>query len=98
MVRTRLIGRYQVSNAALALSVLDRVWERFPRLTLESVYRGMEAAFWPGRLELLHRDPSTEQIKELLISNKKQITFDQFIREELQAQADIKDLRSADNR
>ena len=56
-VRTRLIGRYQVSNAALALSVLDRVWERFPRLTLESVYRGMEAAFWPGRLELLHREP-----------------------------------------
>lgn len=41
---------------------------------------------------------STEQIKELLISNKKQIAFDQFIREELQAQADIKDLRSADNR
>ena len=56
-VRTSLIGRYQVSNAALALLALGRTWSRFPRLTPESVRRGMESAFWPGRLEAVCRDP-----------------------------------------
>lgn len=56
-VRTRLVGRYQVSNAALALLALDRVWDRFPRLTPENVCKGMEAAFWPGRMEVVCREP-----------------------------------------
>lgn len=57
-VNTRLIGRYQVANAALALSALGRVRERFPRLTPEGVRKGMEAARWPGRLEVLSLTPT----------------------------------------
>lgn len=56
-VTTRLIGRYQVSNAALALSALGRIRGRFSRLASENILRGMETASWPGRLEVLHRDP-----------------------------------------
>lgn len=56
-IRIRMVGRYQVSNAALALSVLERTWDRFPRLTPESVREGMEAAFWPGRLEVVRKAP-----------------------------------------
>ena len=56
-IRIRMVGRYQVSNAALALSALERTWDRFPRLTPEIVRRGMEAAFWPGRLEVVRKAP-----------------------------------------
>ena len=56
-IRIRMVGRYQVSNAALALSVLERTWDRFPRLTPESVREGMEAAFWPGHLEVVRKAP-----------------------------------------
>lgn len=56
-VRTRMIGRYQVSNAALALLAIDRVRDRFVRLSPENVRKGMEIAFWPGRLELLGLHP-----------------------------------------
>lgn len=56
-IRIRMVGRYQVSNAALALSALERTWDRFPRLTPESVREGMEAAFWPGRLEVVRKAP-----------------------------------------
>ena len=52
-VRTRLLGRYQVFNAALALSVLSRVTEKFSRLTEETIRAGILNARWPGRLEVI---------------------------------------------
>lgn len=56
-VRTRMIGRYQLSNAALALSSLSCVMEALPRLSPAGILRGMEDARWPGRMELLSRSP-----------------------------------------
>jgi dihydrofolate synthase/folylpolyglutamate synthase len=56
-VRTRLIGRYQVANAALALSVLSCLGGRFDRLTELAIRQGMWHAHWPGRLEVVSRDP-----------------------------------------
>lgn len=58
-VKTRLTGRYQLSNASLALCALSHVREAFPRITDESILRGMAAASWPGRLEILGGDPLT---------------------------------------
>ena len=52
-VRTRLLGRYQVSNAALALSVLSRVTEKLSRLTKDTIRTGILNARWPGRLEIV---------------------------------------------
>ena len=52
-VRTRLIGAYQVKNAALALSALSKVRGVLPGITEASLREGMAAATWPGRLEAL---------------------------------------------
>lgn len=56
-IRTRLTGRYQLDNAALALLALSCVRETLPHVTPEAIQRGMEDARWPGRLEVLSRDP-----------------------------------------
>ncbi|MDR1979809.1 MAG: bifunctional folylpolyglutamate synthase/dihydrofolate synthase [Synergistaceae bacterium] len=56
-VRTKLIGRYQVVNAALALSALSCLTERFDGLTESAIRLGMLRARWPGRLEIVSRDP-----------------------------------------
>jgi dihydrofolate synthase/folylpolyglutamate synthase len=53
--RTGLLGRYQVSNAALALSVLSCVTGKFTRLTEDAIRKGMLNARWPGRLEIMPR-------------------------------------------
>ena len=57
VVRTGLIGRYQVSNAMLALSAVSRVMGVFPKVTPSAVLRGMAGAKWPGRLEVVSRSP-----------------------------------------
>jgi dihydrofolate synthase/folylpolyglutamate synthase len=56
-VRTKLIGRYQVANAALALSVLSCLRGRFDHLTESAIGEGMWRARWPGRLEAVSQDP-----------------------------------------
>ena len=56
-VRTRLIGEYQIKNAALAMSALLLVSGELPGITAESIREGMSSAAWPGRLEVVSREP-----------------------------------------
>ena len=56
-VRTNLIGRYQVNNAALALSVIACVKESFSKISVSTILNGMKKASWPGRLEIISRNP-----------------------------------------
>ena len=56
-VRTRLIGEYQIKNAALAMSALLLVRGELPGITAESIREGMSSAAWPGRLEVVSREP-----------------------------------------
>ena len=56
-VRTSLIGGYQVSNAALALSAVSFIRESFPKITEDSIRAGMLKAKWPGRLETVSKNP-----------------------------------------
>lgn len=56
-VRTNLIGGYQVKNAALALSAISQIRESFPKITDDSIRAGMLNATWPGRLEIMSRNP-----------------------------------------
>ena len=53
--RTRMLGRHQALNAALALSVLSRVTDcaKFSRLTEDTIRAGILNARWPGRLEIV---------------------------------------------
>ena len=56
-VRTGLIGKYQINNAMLALSAISLVRDSFPNITDDSILRGMLKAKWPGRLEIISREP-----------------------------------------
>ena len=52
-----LAGAYQAENAALALTALERLREKGWRIPEEAVRRGFAAVHWPGRFEVLGRDP-----------------------------------------
>ena len=56
-LRTSLIGGYQVSNAALALSAVSFIRDSFPKITEDSIRAGMLKAKWPGRLETVSKNP-----------------------------------------
>lgn len=56
-VRTRLIGGYQVKNAGLALSALSLLMKDFAGISESSIREGMMCASWPGRLEVVAKNP-----------------------------------------
>ncbi|MBQ7169190.1 MAG: bifunctional folylpolyglutamate synthase/dihydrofolate synthase [Synergistaceae bacterium] len=56
-IRTGLIGGYQVRNAAVALSAISLIRGSFPRITEDSIREGMLNARWPGRLEVVSKNP-----------------------------------------
>ncbi len=53
----RLMGRHQILNAATALTAVAALRREGIAIPDDAVYRGMERAFWPGRLEVLRRQP-----------------------------------------
>jgi len=53
-LRVGLLGRHQAANAAVALGVIDALGERWGIAVDEPILRrGLAAARWPGRLEVL---------------------------------------------
>ncbi|MBI5379292.1 MAG: bifunctional folylpolyglutamate synthase/dihydrofolate synthase [Nitrospirae bacterium] len=56
-VRVGLAGRHQAVNAAMALAALEVLNERGVRVDGEAVRRGLAAARWEGRLEVLGERP-----------------------------------------
>lgn len=52
-----LAGAYQAENAALALTALEALREKGWRIPDEAIRRGLAAVRWPGRFEVLGRDP-----------------------------------------
>ena len=52
-----LAGTYQAENAALALTALESLREKGWRIPDEAIRRGLAAVRWPGRFEVLGRDP-----------------------------------------
>lgn len=51
-----LAGTYQVYNAALVLTVIEVLSKKF-RLPESAIYEGLASVKWPGRFELLRKDP-----------------------------------------
>ncbi len=49
-----LAGTHQQENAVIALAVLDAIAERFPKLSIETIQKGLATVSWPGRLQMLH--------------------------------------------
>jgi dihydrofolate synthase/folylpolyglutamate synthase len=52
-----LLGAYQIENAATAYAALQTLAERGLPVSAEAIRRGFAAARWPGRFELLQKEP-----------------------------------------
>ena len=56
-VFTPLTGRFQIYNAALALSSVSRVLDRLKKITPENILLGLKNTCWPGRFEIISKRP-----------------------------------------
>lgn len=56
-LKISLLGRYQVRNACTAVTAVDRLRLHGWNISEEALRSGLEEAHWPGRVELLQRDP-----------------------------------------
>lgn len=52
-----LLGAHQISNAATAVATLKMAEQHGLSITNESIENGLVEVQWPGRLEILNRDP-----------------------------------------
>lgn len=53
----RLLGKYQMENAMAVLDIIDGLRRRGYSVSEEAIRQGLRDAHWPGRFELLSRDP-----------------------------------------
>ncbi len=56
-LKTSLLGLYQVRNAVTAVVTAEALADKGYNITEKSLREGLYSAHWPGRLELLQRDP-----------------------------------------
>jgi dihydrofolate synthase/folylpolyglutamate synthase len=56
-IKLGLAGMHQVGNAAIALTLALLLQQEFPQISQESIRCGLEKAIWPGRLEVILKDP-----------------------------------------
>ena len=52
-----LLGDHQMHNAAVVLAVIDTLIEKDWKISEENIYDGMASVTWPGRFDIMHRDP-----------------------------------------
>ena len=52
-----LLGDHQMHNAAVVLCVIDTLIEKGWRITEQNIYDGMAQVSWPGRFDIMHKDP-----------------------------------------
>jgi len=52
-----LLGRHQLENATAAVAALEVLAEKGFNITQESITKGLEQTSWPGRFQVLSRDP-----------------------------------------
>jgi len=56
-LRTKLLGAYQAENAGAAIAIVEELAERNLLVTEEEIRKGLLASKWPGRLDIVSRDP-----------------------------------------
>jgi dihydrofolate synthase/folylpolyglutamate synthase len=52
-----LLGRHQAVNAAVVLGIIEALAETGCAVSQEAVHAGVREASWPGRLEIVSKDP-----------------------------------------
>jgi len=53
-----LLGQYQLENATTAIAALEVLIEKGFHISCESIVEGMAGVSWPGRLQVLRRNPT----------------------------------------
>ncbi len=56
-LRISLLGRHQLKNASVAVQAAELLMKKGWRITEAALRRGLANAKWPGRLEILSREP-----------------------------------------
>ena len=56
-LRTRLLGGHQAVNAATAVGLVEILSEKGFKIQKEDIYRGIENTLWPGRFEIIQKNP-----------------------------------------
>lgn len=56
-LRLPLLGNHQLRNCAVVLETLEALRRQGWKITDEDVYSGIASTVWPGRFELLRKDP-----------------------------------------
>jgi dihydrofolate synthase/folylpolyglutamate synthase len=56
-IKLALVGSYQPKNAAVAITALEILREKGYKITYENIYDGLKDVSWPGRFEILGKDP-----------------------------------------
>lgn len=83
----KLLGEHQLLNAATAVYAAEALIDMKVSIKKEAIIRGLHNVIWPGRLEVLRKDPVTvldgahnrDGIKKLAISIKKYFKYDKLI-------------------
>lgn len=55
-MKLNILGRHQVKNAALAIRSIELLPKKY-KITRENIYKGLARCRWPGRLEIINRNP-----------------------------------------
>ena len=54
---TKMAGLYEINNAALAIQAIGLIRKNSLQISDENIYDGISRASWPGRFEILKRNP-----------------------------------------
>ncbi len=76
MLDTNLKGIHQHINASLAIAALEVLMENQYTIRVESIKKGLQDVFWPGRLELINEQILSEKVTGLPTNYKGRVLFD----------------------
>lgn len=82
-----LLGRYQVVNATTTIATIDQLCRQGIKVSMEQVHQGLQRARWPGRLEILGREPllvvdgahNVDSVQRLMRALREYLSFDRRI-------------------
>jgi len=82
-----LLGEHQLENAAVAVATVETLMERGATITAEDIKRGIAKVNWPGRLQIIWRQPwvvvdgahNGDSIRRLVEALRQYLLFDKAI-------------------
>jgi dihydrofolate synthase/folylpolyglutamate synthase len=56
-LKTKLIGAYQIENAAIATACAIALREKGAKIPIKAIRTGLKKTFWPGRIQIVMKNP-----------------------------------------